>query len=218
MIRSLFISRDPEEVTELSAYCQDHSIDLIAHSQIRFEALAFTVTTAYDVVFFASIRAAAYFLKEVTPPSTTLYACIGRRTAEKLKTFGIHCHFVGDQSGKPEKVAAEFKNWVWDRTVLFPQSSRSNRSISSILDPVQCTEVAVYATLSDCKPVRLCDAYVFSSPSNLESFLSCNAAPAGKIIAWGETTRKAAEKKGLNIHSTLSHSEYAELISILPFI
>ena len=218
LIRSLFISREPEEVTELSAFCREQSIELIAHSLIRFEAVPFKVTNTYDVVFFASIRAAEFFLREVTPPSTTLYACIGARTAEKLKNKGINCHFIGDQSGQPEKVAEDFKKWVWDRTVLFPQSTRSHRSIASQLDPAQCIEVPVYETLTDCKPVTDCDAYVFSSPSNLESFLSCNDLPTGMIIAWGETTRKAAEKKGLNIYSTLSYSEDAELISILNSI
>lgn len=218
MIRSLFISREPEDATELSAFCQKQSIELIAHSLIRFEAIPFEINQSYDVVFFASIRTAEFFLKEVTPPATTLYACIGARTAEKLKIRGINCHFIGDQSGQPEKVAEDFKKWVWDRTVLFPQSTRSHRSIVSQLDPAQCIEVPVYETLPDCKPVCDCDAYVFSSPSNLESFLSCNDLPTGKIIAWGETTRKAAIKKGLNIHSTLSQSDDAELISILRSI
>ena len=218
MIRSLFISREPEDATELSAFCQEQSIELIAHSLIRFEAIPFEINQSYDVVFFASIRTAEFFLKEVTPPATTLYACIGARTAEKLKIRGINCHFIGDQSGQPEKVAEDFKKWVWDRTVLFPQSTRSHRSIVSQLDPAQCIEVPVYETLPDCKPVCDCDAYVFSSPSNLESFLSCNDLPTGKIIAWGETTRKAAIKKGLNIHSTLSQSDDAELISILRSI
>lgn len=218
VIRSLFISREKEEVTDLTSYCQDHSIELIARSLIRFEAVPFDIIVPFDVVFFSSIRAAEFFLKEVTPPSTTLYACIGARTAEKLKNRGINCHFIGDQSGRPEKVAEEFKKWVWDRTVLFPQSSRSHRSVVSVLDPMQCIEITVYETISDCKTIPECEVYVFSSPSNLESFLSCNSAPSGKIIAWGETTRKAAEKKGLNVHSTLSNSDDAELISIIQTI
>jgi uroporphyrinogen-III synthase len=215
LISSLFISREPEEVAELSTYCQENSISLIAKSLIKFEAVPFEVTAPYDVVFFSSIRAADFFLDHITPPPTTLFACIGARTAEKLKNRGINCHFIGDQSGKPEMVAEEFRKWVWDRTVLFPQSARSNRSIVSVLDPQQCIEATVYTTLPDCKPIPESSVYVFSSPSNLDSFLECNEAPQGKIIAWGETTRRSAEKKGLNVHSTLSNSDDAELISIL---
>lgn len=215
MIRSLFISREPEEVSELSSYCQEHSFDLTAISLIRFEPVPFKIDAPYDIVFFASIRAAEFFMNEVSPPSTTVFACIGARTAEKLKKKGINCHFIGDQAGRPDKVADEFKKWVWDRTVLFPQSTRSKRSIAAVLDPIQCIEIPVYQTITDCKPIPVSDVYIFSSPSNLESFLTCNDAPNGKIIAWGETTRKCAEKKGLNVLSTLSYSDDAELISIL---
>ena len=215
MNNSIFISKSSDEVAELNQFCKEKGFYLIAESMIQFEAVPFKIENSYDVLFFASIRAAEFFLKQEKIPSTVSIACIGQTTAEKLIKLGLSVDFIGEQSGNPEKVADAFNLWLGPRNVLIPQSTLSKRSIASKTTPKQCFEVVVYATISACKIIPKCATYIFTSPSNFNSFLKCNETPHGKIIAWGETTRKEILKNGINADYTLINSNLAELYSLL---
>ena len=215
MNKSIFISKDLSEVTILQQFCLANNINLIAHSLIRFEAIPFEVNQTYDVLFISSIRAAEFFLKTEKIKPETIIACIGQITARKLEELGLKITFVGEKSGKPIEVAEEFKKWLGNRTVLIPQSNISKRTIGSHLPSSQCIEPIVYKTLSDCEVIPVCETYVFTSPSNVDSFLTCNEPPQGKVIAWGETTKKCIEEKSITVSNTLQTSGMEELIKLL---
>lgn len=215
MSKSVFISKNTSEVTELVHFCKENEIHLHAESLIQFESIPFQINETYDVVFFASIRAAEYFFRQEKINSKTKVACIGNTTAIKLAELGIHVDFIGDKAGKPSEVAQEFKKWLGKRKVLIPQSTISKRSIAEIIPKEQLFEAVVYKTISDCKIISACNTYIFTSPSNFESFLTCNALPKGKIIAWGETTKKCIELKGLSVYTTLEKADLKELITVL---
>ena len=77
-MKSIYITKDLEEVTQLKQFCTFQNIDLHAQSQISFEAVPFTITQAFDVVFFSSVRAGRFFLRSYDGPLSTLqFACIG---------------------------------------------------------------------------------------------------------------------------------------------
>lgn len=213
--KTLFISKDVHEVEELSTFCEDNKINLISRSLIRFEAVSFVVNNSYEVLFISSIRAAEFFLKTEKFNPETAIACIGQTTANKLVDLGLKVSFIGEKSGKPIEVAEAFKKWLGNRTVLIPRSNISKRTIGSFLPPNQCIETIVYKTVSDCKIIPLCETYVFTSPSNFESFLKCNEAPKGNVIAWGETTKNAIKLKGGIVSKTLQTSGIGELIKVL---
>ena len=215
VIRSLFISRPKEEVPFLQKFCAKNNITLHAQSQISFEAHTFRITKPFDVVFFSSIRAANFFLASYRDSNTYLTACIGETSAIKLRNLGLDVQFVGKKSGKPEEVAKDFAEWLGDRRLLFPRSDLSNRSVAKFIKPEQVEEIQVYRTLFSCKTVPLSDVYVFSSPSNVHAFLTCNPRPVGRIIAWGETTKKALEDCDLPVSHTLENSTEEELIKLL---
>lgn len=215
MNNSLFISKASHEVLALERFCELKGINLIAESLIKFEAVPFSVERTFEVIFFTSIRSAHFFLKQETVSKNTAIACIGLGTAEKLQALGLDVSFVGDKSGNPSDVAQEFKKWLGKRIVLFPQSTISKRSIVSILPENQCLELTVYNTLANCKEIPHCETYVFTSPSNFESFLLCNNTPQGKIIAWGESTKKCIEKYELPVSTTLEFSNLNELTGFL---
>ena len=215
MNKSIFISKDLSEVTILQQFCLANNINLIAHSLIRFEAIPFQVNQTYDVLFISSIRAAEFFLKTEKIKPETVIACIGQITARKLEELGLKITFVGEKSGKPIEVAEEFKKWLGNRTVLIPQSNISKRTIGSLLPSSQCIEPIVYKTVSDCEVIPACETYVFTSPSNVDSFMECNESPQGKVIAWGETTKKCIEEKGITVSNTLQTSGMEELIKLL---
>ena len=216
MIRSVFISRNLEEVPELSEFCAQRNIRLTAQSLIRFKAVPFSITEEYPVIFFSSIRAAHFFLLEKELAPSTAIACIGAETALKLKQLGLECEFVGDKAGDPESVAAAFKNWLGDRKVLIPCSDRSNRSVANALPEGQSQEVIVYKTIHDPVLINDCDIYIFSSPTNVESFFKENILPdPAAVISWGKTTDRALQKHDITPVHTLQHSSNKEIVSWL---
>lgn len=213
--KSIFISKSADEVIELAEFCKKNKIQLFAESMIRFEHTAFQLNKSFDVVFFGSYRAFKYYLKQEKLDPVILIACIGKTTAEKIEKHGFKVDFIGVNSGKPDEVAKTFKTWLGGRTVLIPQSNISKRSIAKVIPEKQLAEVVVYKTISDCKRIPECETYIFSSPSNFESFLTCNEMPKGKIIAWGETTAETITSNGYQVFSVLKKSEMKELIALL---
>ena len=215
MNKAIFISKSNNDLELLPKFCSKNDIPLHAESLIRFEGVFFENPEKFDVVFFASIRAAHFFLEQQSLPSSILVACIGQTTARKLQELGLEVSFIGLKSGIPDAVAKQFKEWLGKRTVLVPQSAISKRSISKHLPENQVVERIVYKTVSTCQEIDSCDIYIFTSPSNVQSFLSCNENIDGKFIAWGETTKATLESNGFSVSKTLSVSDEVNLITAL---
>src|SRR5690606_8940903 len=135
------------------------------------------------------------FLKGMSIPKGIFIACVGEGTATVLRSLGYHPDFVGE--GKDlQQIASDLNQKLGDRSILFPLSSRSLRSISSHLNPNQLEEVVVYDTINQSRTIPPSDFVVFTSPSNVDSFLETNQLNSSTIlIAWGESTAKALEKR-----------------------
>jgi uroporphyrinogen-III synthase len=213
-MKSLYITKALEDVTQLKQFCAFQNIDLHATSQLSFEAVPFTITHPFEVVFFSSVRAGRFFLRSYDGPLSSLqFACIGEETAQK---FNIEFAFVGKEAGNPEKVAEKFKNWLSEKRLLIPHSSLSQKTIASIIPSSQCESVCIYNTLLKPSVIPECDVYVFTSPSNLEAFLQVNKLPEhAKVIAWGNTTEKALRNSKVQVSRTLIKSQLEELLEVL---
>ena len=102
-MKSLYITRDLADLFILQQYCRFGQINLHAQSQITFEEVPFSIEKPFEVVFFSSVRAGRFFLRNYEGPLSNLaFACIGEETA---KRFNIDFAFVGKEAGNPEKVA-----------------------------------------------------------------------------------------------------------------
>jgi len=215
LIKRIFISKDFTELAHLPSFCAKHSIDLIAQSCIQFSVIPFEVKKPYEVVFFGSVRAASFFLINNDLPSGVEVACIGETTAEKLRVLNLPVAFVGKKAGNPAEVAVQFKTWLGTRRVLFPVSTVSKESIVKVVDEHQSEKVLVYETLPTSIQVEKLDLAIFTSPSNLESFLNAGNTIPSKTIAWGNTTLEAMHSRNIEATSTLKTSTELELISVL---
>jgi uroporphyrinogen-III synthase len=213
-MKSLYITKELENVTQLKQFCAFQNIELHATSQLSFEAAPFTITHPFEVVFFSSVRAGRFFLRSYDGPLSSLqFACIGEETAQK---FNIEFAFVGKEAGNPEKVAEKFKNWLGEKRLLIPHSSLSQKTIASIIPSAQCESICVYNTLLSPQSIPECEVYVFTSPSNLAAFLQKNQVPeAAKVIAWGNTTEKALRNSKVQVSKTLIKAQLEELLEVL---
>lgn len=216
LIKSLFISKDLSDLSVLPAFCQDNSIELVAQSFISFEALPFEAYLSPSVIFFSSIRAAEFYLAQTSLPTNCEIACIGSKTAEKLKAKGLNVSFIGETAGEPAIVAEQFKTWLNGRKVLIPSSEQSNRSIAQTLPASQVKELIIYRTVSKPLTIQPCAVNVFTSPSNFLSFIQKNSLESSQtIIAWGKTTDKAIRNAGYTVSVTLTYASEEELVEVL---
>lgn len=195
MSRSIFISKNASEVSVLKNFCDSNNFNLLAESLIQFTPIDFTIECEFDVIFFNSPRSVTFFLSKFSIPKNIALACVGQKSKQLLESMGYQVGF-SDYSSDPKEVATNFKSWLGNRFVLFPLSTKSLRSISLQLPMSQFKEVEVYETTLACKQIPVQDVYVFSSPSNVESFFLHNEIPnEAKVIAWGTSTESALLKK-----------------------
>lgn len=189
MIRSLFISKDLDSVPELAQFCEEHSIKLIAQSLIQFKAIDFDSLCNEACIFFSSPRSASFFLSKITLKPEQTIATAGQTTAKTVESFGYSVDFIPTNSGLVTASSKEFSDWLGTKTVLFPISTISNKSYASAIKSNQVRCVEVYETELVPQQIQECDVYVFTSPSNVDTFFKKNEIPKdAKVISWGEST------------------------------
>ncbi len=215
MIRSVYISKTIEDVLLLRDFCQQNGISLTTISQISFRSLTFNIHKPFDVIFFSSPRSVEYFLQFISIPIEIKIACVGSGTAKHLEAMGYAIDFFGKTPGAPVQTAKEFASWLGEQRVLFPESDNGLGSMQQFLSPEQYEVISVYSTLYEPAIIAPHDVYVFSSPSNVESFLTVNKVPDGLVIAWGKSTESILRKYGINASYTLSTSSVVELLELL---
>ncbi len=213
----LFISKEVTQ-PEFIAYAKAAEINMVDTSMISFVEVPFKCPNQeYEVIFFTSPRSAKFYMDRCLIPSNVEIATIGKVTSEFVEARGHIVAFTGVTSGVPALVSKEFKSFVKGRKVLFPQSNYSHRSMQDRLVDHQITDLVVYETALT--PIQLKEkpsVLVFTSPTNLESFLQLNEVSADqKIIAWGKTTESFLNKKGIKADFTLRYSSFDELKEVL---
>lgn len=214
LINSLFISKNADELPLLRQFCAEQHIAFHAQSLLQFEGVPFEVKHPFDIVFFSSIRAAAYFLAHSTVGHADI-ACVGQKTAQKLTALGHIPTFIGHQSGNPSQVAMDFCSFVGQRRVLIPCSDISARSIAKALPTVQVEEVVVYRTIAKSVDVPACDTYIFTSPSSVDAFLLQNEKPIGQVIAWGDTTAARLHELKIEVSRVLKTAGEEEVVEVI---
>lgn len=196
----VFYSRNIDKAEKLEEFCVKNNIQLIAEPLIRFEAVDFERPAGnHDVIFFTSPRSVDFFLQRLNVPMEAQIACIGESTKIHLEKQGFHVEFFGQNSSEPEQVAQDFLKWLGSRKVLFPISDQSNRSVQSVLNDNQYTEVVVYRTIETPKLLDTkFEFLIFSSPSNARSFLANHEILSTQIVAcFGRTTHNYLLSQGV---------------------
>lgn len=212
---SIFISRNERDVQELHSFCLRRNIVLIADSLIEFTYTPFRIPDEWDVIFFPSPRAVDFFFKEHSRFnfSNKKFACAGQGSSFALQKWVENVDFLPKNPGKINEVQHEFAKWLGERKVLFIGSNQSKKSVLINLPPNQYHFVQAYQTNFKLEEIAHCQVYIFSSPSNVKSFLIRNQIPNNsKVISWGRSTTYELEKNGITPIFELKSSELAEII------
>lgn len=198
-MKTVFISRTAISNGPLVTFCKEKNLRLIDKSLLAFKIVAFDEKQIKtDVIFFTSPRSVNFYFKGTTYENQLL-ATVGEATAQELEKHKLSAHFIGQTASNPKQVAKEFKTWLGDKTVLFPQSQRSNRTIQSELHAEQYIDLLVYETHLESKKAEYSpDCLVFTSPSNVEAYLLTNEITNEQVVlSFGTTTADYLTRRGI---------------------
>lgn len=216
--RSIFLSSESDSSLPVVDFCRENDLLLVRKSFISFRKVPFEIPQGWKVLFFSSPRSFDFFISEgFKLEADQQIACIGLETKKHIEESGYEVSFFGLNAGNPKEVAVEFEAWLGDRIALFPQSTKSNKTIESALPTSQRIPLLVYDTVSDPVPfLNSFSVYIFTSPSNYKSFVSLNAIPEdSKVIAWGYSTAEVIMDDDAPVHFILDTATYSELLEIL---
>jgi uroporphyrinogen-III synthase len=206
----VFISSEIADDHPIAHATKQGPFELIAVPLIAFSPLHNVPTKPYDILFFSSPRSFEFGQQFMRPE--VLNAAFSQGTAKFLP----RTDWQGRHPGNPAQTALDFHAWAGNRRVLFPVSDRSLGSISAAFPENQKEEVPVYQTTLVPQKIKECSIYLFTSPSNVESFLLCNTLPSGaKVIAWGESTRSFLSLRGIESDFCRSDDETVDWVTLL---
>ncbi|MFT5184686.1 MAG: uroporphyrinogen-III synthase [Flavobacteriales bacterium] len=213
----VFLSRSDQNYPVLKKHLAAGCHDLIAQSLIHIEYLDFEMPSSLDWVFFTSRNSVeSYFAQKIH--GQFKYAALGGGTADALRKHGP-VGFIGDESDIV-KSALEFRDLIQEERVLFPSSTIGLRTVQNELPTKQVTDVYSYQTSLCPIHVPACEVYVFSSPSNVESFALKNSFPENAVVLVpGQKTKfKVENYYGGNIIDVRSLADSAITDTIFPDI
>ena len=199
---TVFISRDLSEESYLKRACAEHKIALIDKSLIAISPLTFQINhDECEWVFFSSSNSVESFFSQEKPENwaSKKFGTAGDATANTLGKYVTKIDFIGSESDM-SIVSHKFKELVGSKKVLFPISARSLKSIQASLASNQVLNVECYSS----KPIHIqlteSQAYIFTSPSNVEAYLEGNTSfpESAKLISIGNSTAKKLKEHGFS--------------------
>ena len=140
-------------------------------------------------------------------------ACVGKATADELRSCGHRAEFIG-QSTDTKLIGKQFAAKVGNSKVLFPVARESMQSIQwQFPKRENAINLVVYATLKHSIEVPTeTDIVIFTSPSNVEAFFEKNKlAPNQKAVAMGDATKGALLKKKIKENVIVTPGSFDDL-------
>ena len=196
----IFISRDisprPDWVMQIER--EGHQVTGI--SCIQTTPISVPYIPKCDWIFFSSSEGVRHLLSQHDPSGVKI-GVMGTGTAQTLLHYQLNANFIGSSSD-PEMVANEFQKILQPQEkILFPQSVQTRNSIAPLLKDCTIERLQTYSTSSvSIHPIDS-DLYIFSSPSNVQSYFEQYTIPTQQpCIAFGPVTAQAlAQHKIENI-------------------
>jgi uroporphyrinogen-III synthase len=194
----------------LGALLQERGWELRCQSFIATETINFErEVERFTWVFFSSRNGVRHFFSQSPLLSERVkFAAIGQSTAAELSQFGTVA-FAGNDTNTSDvgRAFAELLSPIDE--VLFPIGMDSLRTVQRQLPPSQVNDLICYETRLLPAALPVFDTYVFSSPSNVKSFLSKNSIPQGaKVISFGASTTKALQH--LELEKVVDLKDYSD--------
>ena len=212
---NIFISRELNQCIWLKDELSMLHHSLTCQSCIQTQPVNFNLVSNYDWIFFSSSQGVQHFFSQNKNHPRAKLAAMGEGTAKALSPFGTPS-FIG-KSTTPAKVAEEFNHYLKkEDVVLFPVGKKSLKSIPQILSSVKKEIITVYDTIEIKNIIPEHHIYIFSSPSNFNSFIKNNSIPAtSKIISFGPSTSASIQLLGLKVNVEISEASPKNILNAI---
>jgi hydroxymethylbilane synthase len=195
--RRVFISRSLSADSYLRRACVEHGIELVDQPMIEIEALPCKTNVTYKWVIFSSSNGVDAFFASNDPSlwKAMRFAAAGEATARRIAHYGFTAELIGTE-GDLSTLADQIKNCVGSDSVLLPSAKDSLGTLQRGLAPSQVTVLTAYQSIARPRQIPSCDAYIFTSPSNVEAFMLGNDIRRN-AIAIGPSTAAALGSHGV---------------------
>ena len=207
--KKVFISRDLNHGSLFKKNLINQNISVFGKSLIKITFNEISDLPNTDWIFFNSSNSVESLKKHVDYLKTKKIAVFGKATNMSIKKMGLNSAFIGE--GSPTEIADSFAKVLLNEKVLFPVSNRSLKTIQSKIPLENQVEVISYATSNTEEEIKGYELLVFTSPSNVNAYLSFNNVNFNqKVVAIGPSTKAALVKAGFKeIYSSWESSELA---------
>lgn len=214
----LFISRHLPDSSYIRRACAQLGIELETEPLIRITPLAFDADPAtIEWLVFSSSNGVDAFFQQESPEnwSSKKFIAAGEGTARALAKYGIECELTGTESNM-EQLALEIASLVASQSALFPVSDKTLGNLYNHVPEKDRTVVTCYRTEADPKSIENFDAYIFTSPSNVRSFVEAGntISDGARVVAIGNSTSEALRNEGF-VHAIADIPTEPELFSLL---
>ncbi len=197
--KKVFITRNLRESDYFYKALKRLSFESTGQSLIEFKLIEIKSLPISEWIFFSSKHAVKYFFNQQPKIGKVKFACVGKATAQELRSFGHKADFIG-QNTDTKFIGKQFSSLAGNAKVLFPIAKESMQSIQQQLTKKEnAINLPVYQTIKHSIEVPAdMDVIVFTSPSNVDAFFEKNKLrPHQKAVAMGDATAKALERKGV---------------------
>lgn len=210
---SVFISRNLRPGDFFASVLTRNGYTVEGRTLIETKMIAVKDVPKADWIFFSSKQAVRFFLKQAQVPAGVKIAAVGKGTAQELREHNLRADFIG-QDNDTRLTGKKFGALAGRSTVLFPQAKGSMRSVQQQITTIKAINLIVYETIKNSTDgLPQADILVFTSPSNVESWLEKNTiTPEQKLIAMGHATASCLADHGFKAHGKPATFDDAGLV------
>lgn len=194
----ILITRTLDEHSAISTWCSQNHFTLIQQAFIETKAISGLSIPSTDWVFFSSPQGVKLYFEQYSLLAKHI-AALSNGTAKTLSELSLIPEFIGPSNKSPEEIGRNFFAQLdSNQSVLFPLSSISRKNVSSQKKGHPVIELVTYETSTNSVKIAcIPDIILFTSPSNVDGFLTCNTLHRKtKILALGLTTALHLRAKG----------------------
>ncbi len=218
--KRIFISSEKTKYSYLKRILNYHEAILIDESMIEISGLEMKDKdfSSIDSVFFSSKNAVQHFFEQKPKLNANVFiGAFGLATEKALNEWNLKANYVGKHSDS-EIIAEEFRNAIVGDRILFPQAADSLKIIENNLKPYfKVIELPIYQTKAkpNIQPIEA-DTYVFTSPSNVNAYLSEHKINSNaSIIAIGKSTAYALTNQKIKVNFIADQPDEITLVDLI---
>ena len=223
------ITREENQLAELKPLADQKGIELLPVPVIKIKPLKFEYSFENnpDWILFTSANAVSIFFQHLKRNNHTLtpqtkIASIGKKTSNRIKSFGYKVNFEATDS-YGETFFNEFAEQIETEPlkIIFIRGEKVNFDPSHLFEKHNFQSIICYRTIevdvdkSQIDKLTKDDCLLFTAPSAVKSYHRQFSSPISKIYAIGKTTAAEMKKLGWTGLDILNDTDIKNILELV---